>query len=172
MIAITSSSTQRGVITIFISMLMLLFITVMVLTAYSLSTTNLRAVGNVQARDEAIASANYVIEQTVGSGFTAVGNDPNDAALVDFPVYINANETTPEYEYLVDLLAPRCVRQYRANTTTTSSVTLPNMSSGAAFNTIWELDATATEAASNASVRVIHGIRILMDEIRKDELCP
>ena len=79
MITVTSSTYQRGVITIFISMMMLLLITVMVVTAYSLSTTNLRAVGNVQARDEAIASANYVIEQVVGSGFTAVGNDPNDA---------------------------------------------------------------------------------------------
>ena len=172
MIAMTSFSTQRGVITIFISMLMLLFMTVMVLTAYSLSTTNLRAVGNVQARDEAIASANYVIEQTVGSGFTSVGNDPNDAALDDFQVYINKNELTPEYEYLVDLLAPRCVRAYRVNTATTTSVTLPGMSGVGAFNTIWELDATATEAASNASVRVIQGIRILMDEVRKDELCP
>ncbi|MEH6637499.1 MAG: hypothetical protein V7700_18420 [Halioglobus sp.] len=172
MIAMTSFSTQRGVITIFISMLMLLFITVMVLTAYSLSTTNLRAVGNVQARDEAIAAANKMIELTVGSAFTAVGKDPNEAAVDGFQVYINANQTTPEYVYLVDLLAPRCVRSYRANTTTTSSVTLPGMSASGAYNTIWELDATATEAASNASVRVIHGIRILMDEIRKNELCP
>ena len=173
MIVISSPRRQRGVITIFISMLMLLFITVMVLTAYSLSTTNLRAVGNVQARDEAIASANYVIEQTVGSGFTAVGNDPNDAALNGFQVYVNNEDPlTAKYEYLVDLMVPRCVRSYRANTTTTSSVTLPGMSAGGAFNTIWELDATATEAASNANVRVIHGIRILMDEVRKNELCP
>jgi Tfp pilus assembly protein PilX len=172
MMAITSSTTQRGVITIFISMVMLILITLMVVTAYSLSTTNLRAVGNVQARDEAIASANYVIEQVVESGFTAVGNDPNDAGLTDFPVHINNNDVSPEYEYLVDVAIPRCVRAYRANSVTVSSVTKPGMSASGAFNTIWELDAIATEAASGASVRVIHGIRILMDEVRKDQLCP
>ena len=54
---VTSVSSQRGVITIFISMLMLILITVLVVTAYSLSTTNLRAVGNVQVREEALAAA-------------------------------------------------------------------------------------------------------------------
>jgi hypothetical protein len=144
MIAMTSSITQRGVITIFISMVMLTLITVMVITAYSLSTTNLRA----------------------------VGNDPNEAGLIDFPVRVNNDNISPEYEYLVDVAVPRCVRAYRANSLTVSSVTKPGMSASGAFNTIWELDAIATEAASGANVRVIHGVRILMDEVRKNQLCP
>ena len=163
---------QRGVITIFISMMMLLLITVMILTAYTMSTTNLRAVGNVQAREEAVAAANYVIEQVVESDFTAEGNDPNDAALVDFPVYIDDNSAAPQYEYLVDLDAPRCVRAWDAAIDAVSSVTLPGMSAGDAYHTIWELDATATEVRSGASVNVVQGIRILMDSVRKEQICP
>ena len=60
---------QHGIVTIFVSMILLLLITLMVITAYSLSTTNLRAVGNVQARDEAIAAANSIIEKTISFNF-------------------------------------------------------------------------------------------------------
>jgi hypothetical protein len=83
-----SGSRQRGVITIFISMLMLILITVLVVTAYSLSTTNLRAVGNVQVREEALAAAQDYIEQVVASPFT---DDPNDAAVSDVPIDVNAD---------------------------------------------------------------------------------
>ena len=56
---------QSGVITIFISMIMLLLITLLITTAFTLSTTNLRAVGNIQARAEAISAAEKVIEEII-----------------------------------------------------------------------------------------------------------
>jgi len=165
MITVSTLHTQRGAITIFICMMMLLFITLMVTTAFSISKVNLQSVGNVQVRDEAISAAQTVIEQVVGSPFT---DDPPAAVLVDFPVDMNGDGVD---DYLVNLVEPACVRATRANSATASSVTLPGMTSTDAWNTVWELDATATETASGASVRVRQGVRKLLSEAEKDLVC-
>ena len=63
------SARQRGAVTLFLSLLMLLLITVLVTTAFTMSTTGLRSVGNMQARNEAIAAAQLVIETELGGPF-------------------------------------------------------------------------------------------------------
>ena len=155
---------QRGAITIFICMVMLLLITVMVVTAYSMSTMSLRSVGNAQVREEATAAANRIIEQVVDSSFT---DDP-PAAADTFQVDINGDGAA---DYQVELAEPVCTRATRASKTTASSVTLPGLSITGAWNTIWELDATATEASSGASVRVLQGVRVLLSDLEKDTVC-
>ena len=57
---------QRGV-TLIIGLIMLVLITLMVTTAFMLSNTNLKAVGNMQFRDEAIAAANVATEDVLSS---------------------------------------------------------------------------------------------------------
>jgi hypothetical protein len=74
-------------------------------------------------------------------------------------------------DYLVNLVEPLCVRATRANSAAASSVTLPGMTSTDAWNTVWELDATATETVSGASVRVRQGVRKLLSEAEKDLVC-
>jgi len=172
MIGNSTSRRQRGAITIFICMVMLLFMTLMVVTAFSMSTVNLQSVSNVQAREEATAAAQSVIEQVVASSFT---ENPASAALVDFPVDVNGDGTD---DYWVDLAVPVCVRATRANTSTASSVTLPGMTAVDAWNTIWELDAIATATDpgglvgdTGASVRIKQGVRKLLSEVQKDLVC-
>ena len=85
MITTGSDRGQRGVITIFICMVLLILITLMVITAFSLSTMNLTAVGNAQTRDEAIAAANFVIEQELAgheSALTDLAFSPDGRLLV------------------------------------------------------------------------------------------
>jgi hypothetical protein len=153
-------------------MIMLIVITIMITTAFSLSTINLRSVGNVQVREEALSAAQAVIEDKMGTGFAL---DPTGAAETGITVDIatgEINATTPNgSEYLVDFLEPRCVRATRAASTTASSVTLPGMTSASAYNTIWELDATATDSGSGAKVQVIHGVRVLLSAANKTLLC-
>lgn len=158
---------QRGAITILIAMIMLVVITVMVTTAFSLSTINLKAVGNAQVREEALAAAHIIIEQTVASPFAL---DPNAAAVLAQPVDIY-NGAIDGDEYLVDLAVPRCVRATQAALSTASSVTLPGMTSVSAYNTIWELDATATESTTGAKVQVIQGVRVLLSETERNAVC-
>lgn len=159
-----SGQRQRGVITIFIAMVMLLLITVLVATAFNLSTTNLRAVGNVQSRSEAIAAADLVIEQILAE----------DMSLPAFQsartVYVDINDDTSN-DYTVNVPAPVCVRATRVNTLTSSSVTLPGFSAGDAWNTVWEINAVATEATTGASVSVIHAVRVLLTEAEKNAVC-
>ena len=80
---------QRGAVTIFLSLLMLLLITVLVTTAFTMSTTGLRSVGNMQARNEAIAAAQLVIETELGGPFYTT-----PAALSGQTVDINNDGTT------------------------------------------------------------------------------
>jgi hypothetical protein len=156
---------QRGAITIFICMMMLIFITLMVVTAFSLSSVNLQSVGNAQVREEAISAAQSVIEEVVASPFT---DDPVTAIKDDFPVDINADGTT---DYLINMPEPVCLRFTRANTSVASSVTLPGMTAVDAWNTIWELDATATDATTGARVRVRQGVRKLLSDTEKNLVC-
>jgi hypothetical protein len=168
MINTNTATRQGGAITILIAMIMLVVITVMVVTAFSLSTINLKAVGNVQVREEALAAAQIVIEQTIASPFV---DDPNAAAVTDLPIDIY-NGAIDGDEYLVTLAVPRSVRAVQAAVTTASSVTLPGMTSVSAYNTIWELDATATESTTGAKVRVLQGVRILLSQTELDVVCP
>ncbi|MBE9540363.1 MAG: hypothetical protein IMF06_14865 [Proteobacteria bacterium] len=167
MITLQSPGRQQGAITILIAMIMLVVITVMITTAFSLSTINLKAVGNAQVREEALAAAQIVIEQTVASPFAL---DPNAAAVTDLPIDIY-NGPIDGDEYLVTLATPLCVRATQAAVSTASSVTLPGMTSVSAYNTIWELDATATEGTTGAKVRVIQGVRILLSETERNAVC-
>lgn len=155
-------SRQQGVATIFVAMILLILITLLVTTAYSISTTNLKAAGNAQVRREAIAAANKQIWLVAGQTFWNP-DDPRQG-------YIDINnDGIDEYDVLV--AAPTCVRATEAKINTKSSVTLPGFSAVDAWNTIWELDATATEIASGTRVRVRHGVRVLMTEADKKLYC-
>lgn len=159
---VNNAKKQRGVATIFIAMILLILITLLVTTAYSLSTVNLKAVGNVQVRKEAIAAANQKILQVAAETFW----NPK----VEWPESIDINnDGVAEYDVLVAI--PSCLRATKANIITASSVTLPGFSAVDAWNTIWVLDATASERSSNTRVRVRQGIRVLMTEADKELYC-
>jgi Tfp pilus assembly protein PilX len=154
-----SPSVQGGFVTIFVAMILLILITLMVVMAYSLSTVNLKAVGNMQMREEATVAAEKLIEMTLDGTFW----DPADPVSDTF----NINGTN----YNVDIVAPICLKAEPANITTTSSVTLPGFSSASAYNTVWLLDATSVADTMGARVRVRHGVRVLMSETDKDDYC-
>jgi Flp pilus assembly protein TadG len=154
-------SRQKGVATIFVAMILLILITLLVTSAYTLSTINLKAVGNMQVREEAIAAANKAIELSLGNELWTF---PAQSLDID----INNDSVN---DYLVFIAAPVCVRATPANITTASSVTLLGFSSTSAWNAVWELDATATEESSGTRVRVRQGVRILMTETDKDLYC-
>src|SRR2546428_759824 len=92
-----SLDTQRGA-TLVVGLIMLLLITLMVSSAFMLSTTNLKSVGNMQFKDESIAAANKAIEQVLSSPFTTNPNaldnttinaDINNDGITDYVVGFN-----------------------------------------------------------------------------------
>ena len=149
-----------------VGMIMLVLITLMLVTALNLGTTNFRAMTNMQFRSEAIAAANKAIEQVISSPFT-------DAPAAEV---INVNlDNDATNDYVVQVAQPQCVFASQAFSADPSSVTLPPvMTASSTWNTVWDLDASVTPASNvaGASVRIHSGVRVLLTETEKDAVCP
>jgi hypothetical protein len=65
--------TQAGA-TLVVSMIMLIVLTLLVVSAIRSSTTNLRIAGNMQVQGEVTAAAQQAVEQVLDSDFTATSN--------------------------------------------------------------------------------------------------
>jgi Tfp pilus assembly protein PilX len=154
---------QRGA-TLVVGLVMLALITLLVTTAFTLSNTNLKSVGNMQFRNEAIAAVNKAIEQIVGSPFTV-------SPLAEMiSVDIN-NDETPDYTVAVAI--PTCIRATPAGSTTLSSLSLgQSMSQVTDWNTVWEINASVADPASGASVRAVSGVRVVRSDSQKKVECP
>jgi len=147
-------------------MIMLVLITLMLITALNLGTTNFRAVSNMQFRSEAIAAANAAIEQVAGSPFT----DAPAAETVNLDM-----DADGDTDYQVQVTQPACVSAKEIPSSEPSSVSLPpSMSLAASWNTVWDMTATVAEGsnAGGAAVQVRSGVRVLLPEAEKDLVCP
>lgn len=137
---------QRGM-TLVVGLIMLLVITLFVVSAIRLSTANLRTVGNMQARNEAAAASQRAIEDMMSS--TAAFTTPT-AIVPGTPVTVNVNKT----DYSVSRATPVCVK--------TEPVTGNSYdNSGLALqDTYWDLEATAANSQSGASVTTHQGVKV------------
>jgi hypothetical protein len=153
---------QRGA-TLIIGLIMIVLITLIVVNAFTLSSSNLKSVGNMQVREEGLAAANLAIEQVLSSNFVA--------NLTAQTIEIDINkDSTPDYT--VAIAVPTCIKVLQATPGYPSDVELGSgMSSGATYFTDWELDATVTDAASGASIRVKEGVRALISQAQKEISC-
>jgi Tfp pilus assembly protein PilX len=150
-----------------VGLIMLVLITLMLLAALNLGTTNFRAVSNMQFREEAIAAANQAIDQVISSNFTA---DPA-AAAENREVDID-NDGDPDY--VVTIAAPVCVYAVQAFSADPSSLALPSsMTIASTWNTVWDIQATVDGGgnAGGAAVVVRAGVRALLGEAQKDDVC-
>ena len=173
---------QQGA-ALLIGMIMLLLITLTVTAAFNLSSSNLKSVGNLQTRNEAVAAANRAIEE-VASSLLAPDSDgtpsltPPQAtvSLVD----INNDGTT---DYTVVVAPPTCVRATKTtdtgggtsgiggiggNSSTTGAGlnALPDQ-----YNSVWDISTTVTDDKTGASTAVRQGVRALLSKAQFDALC-
>ena len=159
---IPANRSQRGA-TLVVGLIMLTLITVMVTAAFSLSSSNLKSVGNMQFRNEAVHAANKAIELVVSSPFTT----SNQASEIE--VDLNNDGTT---DYVVQIAAPNCVRARTASNPLLSSIALgAGMSTASTWNTVWDIAATVTDATTGATVVTHAGIRVLRSQTQKDTEC-
>ena len=161
---------QQGV-TLIIGMIMLVLITVMVISAYSLSSTNFKAVGNMQFRNESIAAANKAIEQVIGTDFaTGFIKVPAQQSIA----YYNNTDRKADYTVVVD--PPVCVQ---ASVTSGglsagqfSSADLEGFNVSTNYTTLWDIKATVTDAVSGTAVVVRQGLRTQITSIQREVVCP
>ena len=154
--------TDRGAALV-ISLIMLVLVTLLVITALNLGLANFRAVSNSQFRDEAIAAANAAIQTRVASSFKAPpGTSP-------IPVDIDSDTIT---DYVVDV-TPTCISATVAETADPSSLQLPpSMSLASTWNTVWDIRAVVTDDDTGASVVIRSGVRVLLNQVDRDTACP
>lgn len=157
-----SKTGQRGA-TLVVALVMLLMLMLMVGSAYTLSGTNLKAVGNMQFRNEAIAAANIGIEKVLSSAFTT--SPTGEQVNVD----INNDGTT---DYVVTMATPVCLRAALSPSNTPSSSSLASSMSSNNWNTVWDLEASVSDSVSGAAVKVRSGVRVLLSDAQKNLVCP
>jgi Tfp pilus assembly protein PilX len=149
---------QRGAV-IIIALIILVIISLVVASAFTLSTTNLKSVGNVQYRSEAVTAANSAIESIItGTFLTALNTTTN----VD--VDINKDGTN---DYAVSVAIPTCpVRIARVSLDTPSGYETTGgvASSAGSYISDWELVATVSDAATGAQAVVREGVRVPIGE--------
>ena len=88
------------------AMAFLIFMSLFALTAFKGSTVNLRIIGNMQSRQEALSVAQKALEQTITSNlFTS---NPAAVANRPIPVDIDGNQTVDYSAFLNP--PPRCYR--------------------------------------------------------------
>ena len=158
-------SRNQGGAALVVGMIMLVLITLMLVTALNLGTTNFRAMSNMQYRAEAVAAANKAIEQVISTPFTAA--PAAEVVNVDID-----NDADTDYE--VNVAQPQCIYASPAFGADPSSLSLPtSMTTSSTWNTVWDLDATAADMAqSGTNVRVRAGVRVLLTNAEKDAVCP
>ena len=152
---------QRGA-TLVISLIVLVMMSLMVIAEQSLSTANVKAVTNMQFRNEAIAAANRAIAKVLSSSFT--DKPTAETILAD----IDSDGTT---DYVVAMVQPQCLRAAKEEPAKPSSSGLKMM--GGTFMTTWDLQAkvSGNENAGGAAVEVHSGVRVLLAKSQKDLVC-
>lgn len=162
------TGSQRGA-TLIVGLIMLVLITLLVTSAFTISTSGLKSMGNMQVRDEAIAAGNKAIEQVLSSPFT---NAPTGEVI---NVDLNNDGTT---DYVVTFNTPTCVN---ASSIPSTSVAPSSISLGPTFNpatstlyeTVWDLDANVADPnGSGAAVRMHQGVRVLLNQTQVSAVCP
>lgn len=153
-------ASERGA-TLVVVLVMLLMLMLMVGSAYTLSGTNLKAVGNMQFRNEAIAAANIGIQRVLDSAFTTTPTgEPLD-------VDINNDGTR---DYLVQMATPVCLSARLSGNELHCGEQTKDMCKQD-WNTIWALNATVIDEVSGASVKVRSGVRVQLTDTQKRAVC-
>jgi len=172
------SGRQHGA-TLLVALIMLVVLTLFVVSALNTSKTNLQVVGNMQAKSEALAAGQEVMETVLST--TAFISSPTNAVPVPCGA-ANTMCTDVTGDGVADYVtvlspAPSCVTVQpimNANLNLNNSEDLGCSSgqqqqfgvSGAATgaslcsNTVWEITTTTTAVNSGASVKLIQGVGV------------
>jgi len=159
-------SAQTGAALI-VSLIMLTLITLLVITALNLGSLGFRSVSNTQFRDEAIAAAENAIKLVISSPFF----ENPAAAVQDIAIDLDNDGNN---DYVVSIAQPQCIFVSEAEEGRASSVSLPpTMTSGSTWNSVWDIQATVApdSNAGEAAVRIRTGVRVLLNQTQRDDVC-
>lgn len=175
--------TQRGsalVVTLIFLVLMSLF----AISAFNSTGSNLRVVGNTQARQEAMSAADSALEAVITSVSQAMENervlkkDPDfdPVAVSAFPIAVDINGDGIS-DYTANLSTPQCFRMSERKLEIPKEgldIDDPETSCAsekACFDTDWDFAATVTDARTNTTVTAHQGMTITLREAEAAKRC-
>lgn len=169
MIMFTLRRSQNGV-TLLVTLIMLILITIMVTTAFTLSNSNLKSVGNMQFRNEALAAANLAIEQQLSSA----ANFTNPVAKSISVGSYNVSVAKPVCLYVTDVVEGGSADPHANIKLDSAAASAPASGggggggstapvvSGSYVNTYWDIAATVNDGMSGALVTAHQGVKITL----------
>lgn len=166
MSAMHMKQTQKG-ITLFVALILLVMVTLLAVSSFRVSNTNLKVVSSMQGKSEATAAAQTAIEKVLSSG--AFTTAPATYAATPITVDLDGNGTA---DYTVTLAPiPKCLKARPVNP---SDLDINNPADRGCFGsagpmtsrcseTIWEVAATTTDAVTQAQTTVRQGVSMRVD---------
>lgn len=140
-----------------VSLIMLVVITLLALSAINNSTINLRIAGNMQARDEARSAAQQAIEQ-----FASAATNFSAPPTLVTPVNIDIDKDGVN-DYAVSIAPPKC-RRAAVQQPPRSAQCASGVKSGLyCWDTLWDVEATATSSKTGVSQVVTQGVAFTFD---------
>jgi Tfp pilus assembly protein PilX len=176
---------QQGM-TLVMALIMLVLLTVLALTSFSLGNSNLQVVSNMQQREQAIAAANQVIEETISSprffstpeaaltnpcgapnqrcvDTDGDGKDDVKVALSPQPSCVKAQSIKNSDLDLADAEDAGCSVGSNQN----FGVAGATNGNSECANSVWDVTAVATDMTTQASVKVTQGVAV---RVAKDDI--
>lgn len=133
---------QRGT-SLLLSLVMLVVLTLLVVSAIRMTNFNLKTVGNMQSKNEAVSTAQQAIEQLV------MGDVNRFYTPVDQAVAISGFTGT--------VSAPACLKMVPV-----SGYSI-DFAASAPKDTYWDVRAVVTDTRTGASATIHQGVRVRMD---------
>ena len=139
---VSAAKRQRGS-SLLLSLVMLVVLTLLVVSAIRMSNSNLKSVGNMQFKNEAVAAAQQAIERQV------MGDVSNFYTPVDQPISING--------YVGTISAPVCLKIVAISGYSAEfAASVPK-------DTYWDIKAVVTDPRTGATSTLHQGARVLKD---------
>ena len=139
---VSSVSTQRGSV-LFISLILLVAMTMIAVASARVSTTQLGVVGNVQSAQRVESAAQLGIEEVVGR-IDAFTDPTQNIAVGNLPAGIN-----------VSVSDRRCLNTTPATGFSAVMQLVPE-------DTLWAVDVQATDSFTGAAATISQGVRVRM----------
>jgi hypothetical protein len=168
---------QQG-ITLLVALIMLVMLTLLAVSSFRVSNTNLKVVAAAQGQGEASNAAQAAIDQVISSGNFAA--DPATVAATPIPVDVN-NSGTPQYSVALSPI-PKCLKS-RPTDVSTLDITNPldqgcfgsnkigQPPTSVCYESVWEISAKTTDAVTGAAVTVRQGVSLRQSQTQVQNSC-
>lgn len=181
---------ERG-ITLVTALIMLVLLTLIALTTFNVGKSNLQIVSNMQQRDEAAAAAREVIEEAISTARFAETPDHvlNNPCGADNERCVDTNGDGADDVRVKIAPSPKCVKAPVIKNTALDIAKeedqVCTMGSAQSFgvagsidgnsacaDSVWEINAVATDMETEAQVQVTQGVavRVARDDVANN--CP